>query len=60
MRIPMANSSKQAVALRKAAFAFVKHQPIGGDDADKAGMKLNRALLRAALSYAKVTRLTGL
>lgn len=49
-----ANASKEAVALRRAAFAFTKHQPVGGDDADRAGMALNRDLLRAALRYATV------
>jgi hypothetical protein len=52
--LPPANGSKEAVALRKAAFAFVKHEPVGGDDDDKRGMALNRDLLRAALRYAMV------
>ena len=52
--LPPANASKEAVALRKAAFAFTEHRPIGGDDNDRAGMALNRALLRAALRYAAV------
>lgn len=53
--IPPQNTSKAAVALRTAAFAFVKQADsvdyASGDPNDRRGQRLNRALLRAAMAY---------
>lgn len=52
---PPANTSKEAVALRKAALAFandVLHHVPAGDAHDAAGARANRNLLHAARMYA--------
>lgn len=49
------NTSKEAVALRKAAIAFADHvRKPARDPHDRVGARLNGALLRAARAYAKV------
>jgi hypothetical protein len=52
VREPPANTSREAVALRKAAIAFTQH--IGEPTVDdRKGMVLNRRLLAAARAYAR-------
>ena len=52
-REPLANTSLEAVALRKAAFDFAAElEPTDADD--KRGQVLNRELLAAARAYAAV------
>ena len=53
MKTPLANTSKEAVALRQAASAYAENTKAKiEDDFDKKGQRLNRALLSAALNYA--------
>jgi hypothetical protein len=55
MREPKANHSKEAIKLRTLAVAWAKCPiPTDWDKEDKEGMRLNRALLKAAIAYAKV------
>lgn len=55
LKEPPLNTSREAVKLREAAEAFGDHAvPMwGGDPDDVAGQRLNIALLKSALSYAK-------
>ena len=52
--MPHQNTHPKAVALREAAHDFAKHNADDHDDIhDKLGMRLNAALLAAALDYAR-------
>lgn len=53
MKALICNDHPSAVRLREAALAFAKYAATEPeDDEDKKGMRLNRALLTAALEYA--------
>lgn len=55
MASPRANDSKAAVSLREAALAFAAYASIESEDQfDRKGQRLNRALLTAAVEYAKL------
>lgn len=55
MKPPACNTHPSAVRLREAALAFAKHAATEPkDDKDKEGQRLNRALLAAAIKYARV------
>ena len=55
MTKPKANDSKEAIKLRVIAAAWGKCPiPTDFDKEDKEGERLNRALLKAAIAYAKV------
>ena len=51
---PKSNRSKEAIALRDAAGQWAMTPSDLNDPEDKEGMRLNRALLKAAIAYAKV------
>lgn len=53
LKRPLANNSPEAVKLRTLALEF-GNQPENDDQHDRPGQRLNRALLKAALAYAKV------
>ena len=54
MTKPKANHSKEAIKLRVIAAAWGKCPiPTDWDKEDREGMRLNRALLKAAIAYAK-------
>lgn len=53
--MPPLNGSPQAVALRQAAQAFANCEP-SADHHDMAGVRANRRLLSAAISYANACR----
>ena len=55
MRDPIANSSKEAIKLRTAAMNWAYYREEPADDEDTKGQRLNRALLKAAIAYAKRT-----
>lgn len=54
MSEPKANRSKEAIALRGAAGQWARTPSDMNDPEDKEGKRLNRALLKAAIAYAKV------
>ena len=54
MTEPKANRSKEAIALRGAAGQWARTPSDLNDPEDRVGMRLNRALLKAAIAYAKV------